>query len=478
MTSITVLPRRRPASRARICATGLGALAAAALLIAAPGATADTPKTDAKPKKVGSGIFNPEVATLPNGMKIIVLTHRRAPVVTHMVWYRVGSADEPRGQSGIAHFLEHLMFKSTKSLSNGEFSRIVAANGGQENAFTSYDYTGYHQKVAKDRLPIVMRLEADRMTNLVLTEKDIVSERKVIIEERNSRTDTRPSSLLWEQMMASLYQHYPYRIPIIGWRYEMERLSRKNALDFYKLHYAPNNAILIVSGDVSMADVLPLAKKYYGPIKRANLPPRTRVHEPPQRVARRVTMTDARVREPSWTRLYYAPSFSYGAKKHAYALSVLSEILGEGETSRLYQNLVVKQKVATRFGTSYAGTRLGPGYFYIGATPARGVSIAKLEAAIDAELALVAKNGVTDAELARVKRRMKAELAYARENTRTGAYVFGTALTTGRTVADIEAWPDRVNALTVADIKAAAQYVLMARKSVTGLLLPAKKTSN
>ncbi len=466
MIPASVLPLRRHLA---IAGFALGAVAALAWT-AAP-AVAETAKPVAK---TGSGVFKPEVAFLDNGMQVIVMTHRRAPVVTHMVWYKVGSADEPRGKSGIAHFLEHLMFKETKTLGNGEFSRIVASNGGQENAFTSYDYTGYYQKVAKDRLPIVMRIEADRMTNLVLQEKDVASERKVILEERSSRTDTRPSSLLWEQMMASLYQHYPYRIPVIGWRYEMERLSRQDALDFYKKHYAPNNAILIVSGDVTMADVLPLAKKYYGPIKRAAVPPRTRVHEPPQRVARRLVMHDKRVNAPSWTRLYYAPSFSYGAKKHAYALSVLSEILGESDTSRLYRRLVVEQKVATGLGTDYTGTRLGPGYFYIGVYPAAGVPIAKLEAALDAEIEKLLKDGITEEELSRVKLRMAAEIAYARENTRAGAYSLGGALTTGQTVADVEAWPDRIAALTVADVNAAARYVLMARKSVTGVLLPAK----
>lgn len=473
MTKINASPLRRFAATA-----ALAVLATAAATAAVPNAVAETPRVETKDEKQPAGVFNPSVAHLDNGLQIIVMTHRRAPVVTHMVWYKVGSADEPRGVSGIAHFLEHLMFKATKSLANGEFSRIVAANGGQENAFTSYDYTGYYQKVAKDRLPVVMRLEADRMTNLVLSEKDIVSERKVIIEERNSRTDTRPSSLMWEQMMAALYQHYPYRNPIIGWRNEMEKLSRKDALDFYKQHYAPNNAVLIVSGDVTMADVLPLAKEYYGPIKRVDLAARTRVDEPPQRAARRVVMHDKRVDEPSWTRLYYAPSFSYGAKKHAYGLSVLSEILGESETSRLYRRLVVEQKVANSFSANYRGTRLGPGYLSFSATPRRGVTVEKLEAAIDAELARIIKDGVTEEELARVKRRMQAELAYARENTRTGAYVLGTALATGQTVEELEAWPERIRALTVADVNAAARYVLMARKSVTGLLLPAKKQPN
>jgi zinc protease len=245
-----------------------------------------------------AGIFNPASFTLSNGLTVVVLTNDRLPVVSQMVWYKVGAADDPSGKSGLAHFLEHLMFRGTGDIAPGEFSRIVSRNGGVDNAFTSADTTAYYQTVAADRLELVMKLEADRMTNLALDEKEVLPERQVIIEERRSRTENNPGALLREQMNAAMFLNHPYRIPIIGWRQEMETLSREDALAFYKRHYAPNNAILIISGDVTIERVRELAEKYYGAIKPASVPPRVRAPEPPQIAARRVTLESDRVRDP------------------------------------------------------------------------------------------------------------------------------------------------------------------------------------
>ena len=211
-------------------------------------------------------VFNPQTFTLANGMQVVVIENRRAPIVTQMVWYKVGSADEPRGDSGIAHYLEHLMFKATKNLKSGEFSKIVARNGGRDNAFTSYDYTAYHQTVAADRLELIMKIEADRMTNLIIDDDAIEAERQVVLEERRSRTDNRPASLLREQANAALYLTYPYRDPVIGWAHEIRAITADGLRAFYKKWYRPNNAILIIAGDVTMDTVRPLAEKYYGPI--------------------------------------------------------------------------------------------------------------------------------------------------------------------------------------------------------------------
>ncbi len=425
-------------------------------------------------------VFNPETFRLDNGMEVVVITNRRAPVVSHMVWYRVGAADEPAGKSGIAHFLEHLMFKGTEEIPPGQFSKLVAANGGQDNAFTSWDYTGYFQNIARDRLELVMRIEADRMTNLVLTDELVDPERDVILEERSSRTDNRPGALLGEQMSAALYMNHPYGRPIIGWRHEMEQLSTEDAIAWHRRYYAPNNAILIVAGDIDAAELRPLAEKYYGGLEPSALPPRRRPDEPVQHAPRRVVLEDARVRQPSLRRAYLAPSYTAGASEHAYALQVLAEILGGSSTSRLYSGLVVDQGIAVSAGAYYAPDSLDLGTFGFYASPRPGgdarESLAAVEAALDAEVARIVADGVTEDEVARAKKRMQAAAVFARDSLSAGARVFGVALTTGQTVDDVEDWPNRIGAVTAEEVAAAARQVFDARRSVTGLLLP-KPTS-
>lgn len=267
--------------------------------------------------------------TLDNGMDVVVIEDHRAPAVVHMMWYRVGSADEPVGASGVAHYLEHLLFKATETMESGEFSRVVAENGGSDNAFTSYDYTAYFQRVAADRLELMMRMEADRMENLRLTEDDIVTERNVVLEERNQRTENSPGALAQEQFRAAQYQNHRYGVPIIGWKHEMEQLSLDDAQSFYDLYYSPNNAILIVAGDVEPEEVLALAEEHYGPIPfEPNLPERIRPQEPPQRAERRITYTDPRVSDPYVTRSYLAPERDSGAQEKAAALVYLANLLG------------------------------------------------------------------------------------------------------------------------------------------------------
>ena len=419
-----------------------------------------------------AGVFDPETFTLDNGMQVVVVSNHRAPVVVHMVWYRVGSADDPVGKSGLAHFLEHLMFKGTKTVAAGEFSKIIARNGGNENAFTSVDFTGYFQKVAKDRLELMMKYEADRMVNLELSDEVVLPERDVILEERRSRTDNEPGSLLREQVGAAQYLGHPYGRPVIGWNHEIRGLGTADALAFYKRHYAPDNAILVVAGDITAAELRPLAEKYYGAIPARGIAPRKRPQEPPQLAARRVEMRDPRVRQPEWNRGYLAPSRNAGATEHAYPLLVLAEVLGGGSTSRLYRSLVVERKIAASAGAWYSDTRLDLGRFGFYASPSRGVDVADLEAAIDDEIARLLADGVTAEEVARIKPRVRAEAVYARDSLNTAARAFGVALTTGLTVEDVESWPERIEAVTVEQVNAAARAVLRPETSVTGILLP------
>jgi zinc protease len=423
---------------------------------------------------VAAKVFDPTTFRLANGLEVVVITNMRAPIVTHMVWYHVGSADEPRGKSGIAHYLEHLMFKGTEQIKPGEFSRTIARNGGRDNAFTTHDYTAYYQNVAVDRLPLVMRMEADRMANLNLTDAVARPELDVVLEERRTRTDNEPASRLYEQAQAALFIHHPYGIPIIGWENEIRALDYRDALAFYRTWYAPNNATVVVAGAVTAADVRPLVEQYYGPLQARPVPARVRVAEPEHVAAVRLEMTSDRVRQPSWSRRYVAPSHHAGETQHAYALELLSEILGGGETSRLNRSLVVDQQIAASAGADYEASRLDLGSFVIYASPRPGREIAELERAVEAEVRRVRDAGVTDDELARAKLRLRAAAVYALDSLSTGARTLGTALSTGGTVDDVESWPERIGAVTVEQVRDAARAVLKDDTAVTSLLKPAR----
>jgi len=408
---------------------------------------------------------------LDNGLEVVVIEDHRAPVVVHMVWYRIGSADEPRGHSGIAHFFEHLMFQGTKSVAPGDLSKIVAAQGGSDNAFTTQDYTAYFQRVAADRLDLVMGLEADRMVNLNLTVKDVETEREVILDERNQRTDSDPGSLLQEQMGAAQYLNHPYGTPVIGWRSEIAGLTREDALAFYRANYAPNNAILIVAGDVTPADVLALAQKNYGPIKPSDaITPRIRAAEPPQLAPRRLVMEDARVAQPYVVRTYLVPERNPGDQKQAAALTLLAELLGGNpSTSVLARALMFDKPVATYVSANYDGVSLDPTTFGLVVVPAAGVSLEDAEKAMDATLAEFLKKGVDQAEFDRIKAQLRAKQIYDEDNTQGAAHRYGMALASGLTVQDVQDWPGVLEAVTPADVMAAAA-LLDARHSVTGWL--------
>ncbi|MGE0565125.1 MAG: M16 family metallopeptidase [Pseudolabrys sp.] len=410
--------------------------------------------------------------TLANGLQVVVIPDRRAPVVTHMIWYKVGAADETPGKSGLAHFLEHLMFKGTEKNPAGRFSQVVATIGGQENAFTSNDYTGYYQRVPTEKLAEVMAFEADRMTGLVLDDKVVLPERDVILEERNQRVDNNPSAKLGEQVDAALYLNHPYGKPVIGWRHEMEGLTREDAIAFYKRFYGPNNAVLVIAGDVTPDTVRGLAETTYGKVARlATLAPRLRPQEPPPAVERSLTLADPRVEQPSIRRSYLVPSAATAKPGESEALEVLAHILGNGSNSRLYDALVVKKRVAVSVGAWYAGNALDMTKFGFYGVPQQNVTLEQLGAEIDAVIAEVAGNGVTPEELARTKTRLIADAVYAQDSQQTMGRWYGTALTTGGTVADVQAWPDRLKAVTADQVKTVAQQWLDKRRSVTGYLV-------
>ncbi|MEO6300214.1 MAG: pitrilysin family protein [Paracoccaceae bacterium] len=409
---------------------------------------------------------------LDNGMDVVVIEDHRAPVVVHMVWYRIGAADETPGHSGIAHFLEHLMFQGTKDVAPGELSKIVAAQGGSDNAFTTLDYTAYFQRVAADRLDLVMKLESDRMHNLNLTENDVTTERKVILDERNERTDSDPGALLSEQMAAAQYMNSPYGIPVIGWRHEMEKLSRQDALDFYHANYAPNNAILVVAGDVKPADVLALAKKYYGPIPPSDLiKPRIRPTEPPQLAERRLVLADTRVAQPYVIRSYLAPERNPGDQRQAAAISLFAELLGgNATTSVLSKALTFDTQRAVYASAFYDGVSLDEDKFTLVVVPVPGETLADAEKAMDEVIAKFMKDGVNAADFARIKTQVKAEQIYARDNTQGLAHQYGEALAVGLTVKDVQDWPDLLQSITADEVMAAAKTVLDRHNAVTGWL--------
>jgi len=410
---------------------------------------------------------------LPNGMQGVVIEDHRAPVVTHMLWYKVGAADEVLGKSGIAHFLEHLMFVGTDDIPEGDFSRIIEGLGGNDNAFTSFDYTAYFQRISTEHLELMMTMEADRMRDLILNETAVATERDVVLAERNQRTDANPGSLLSEQRRGAMYLNHPYGIPVIGWRHEIEQLNLTDALAFYRQYYAPNNAILVVAGDVTPSEVEALALKHYGPLAPSeNIPPRLRPQEPPHIAARRLQFSDPRVANDYVIRTYLAPVRTSGAQTDAAALQVLAELLGgSGLTSVLGKALQLDAKIAVSTGAFYNATALDPDNFGVYVMPAPGISLQQAEDALDGVLQDFIENGPDADQLARIKTQIRGAEIYALDDQTGLAERYGAALSIGLTVADIAAWPDVLAAVNAQDVQDAARRVLDIRKSVTGWLM-------
>ncbi|WP_430516653.1 M16 family metallopeptidase [Bradyrhizobium yuanmingense] len=415
----------------------------------------------------------PASFTLANGMQVVVIPDRRTPVVTEMIWYKVGSADETPGKSGLAHFLEHLMFKGTAKHPAGEFSQTVLRVGGNENASTSVDYTNYYQRVPKEQLPTMMEFEADRMTGLVLKDENVLPERDVVLEEYNMRVANNPDARLNEQIMAALYLNHPYGRPVIGWHQEIEKLDREDALAFYRRFYAPNNAILVIAGDVDAAEIRPLVERNFGSIPAQPAIParRVRPQEPEPAAPRTVTLADPRVEQPNMRRYYLVPSATTAAAGESAALDVLAQLIGSGSNSYLYRALVVDKPLAVSASASYSSISLDPTQFAISAAPKPGVSFSELEQAVDGVLANVAQNPIRAEDLERVKTQLIAEAIYAQDNQAVLARWYGGALTTGLSIEDIRSWPDRIRAVTAEQVRAVAQKWLEKKRSVTGYLI-------
>jgi len=415
----------------------------------------------------------PASFTLPNGLQVVVIQDHRTPVVTQMIWYKVGSADETPGKSGLAHFLEHLMFKGTAQHPAGEFSQTVLKVGGNENAFTSTDYTGYFQRVPRDQLPKMMEFEADRMTGLILKDENVLPERDVVLEEYNMRVANNPEARLNEQIMAALYLNHPYGRPVIGWHHEIEKLDREDALAFYKRFYAPNNAIVVIAGDVDAKEVRPLAEATFGKVAPQPAIParRIRPQEPTPVAPRTVTLADPQVEQPGMRRYYLVPSATTAAAGESPALDVLAQLMGGGSNSYLYRALVIDKPLAVSAGAAYQGTALDPSQFSISVSPKPGVEFSQVEQAVDDVIADVVKNPIRAEDLERVKTQLVAESIYAQDNQATLARWYGGALTTGLSIEDIRSWPDRVRAVTAEQVRAAAQKWLDKKRSVTGYLI-------
>src|SRR6202051_4017064 len=391
--------------------------------ISASSVCAQTTVTSARPAEF----------TLPNGLHVVVIPDHRTPVVTQMVWYKVGSADETPGQSGLAHFLEHLMFKGTSKHPFGEFPQTVRKVGGEENAFTSVDYTGYFERVPREQLARMMEFEADRMTGLILKDENVLSERDVVLEEYNMRTANNPEARLTEQIMAALYLNHPYGRPVIGWHQEIEKLNREDALAFYKRFYAPNNATLVIAGDVEANDIRPMAERTFGEVAPQPAIPvkRTRPQEPTPAAPRTVTLSDARVEQTGLRRYYLVPSSTTGAAGEGPALDVLAQLMGGGANSYLYRRLVIDRPLAVNASASYQGTSLDATQFAISASPRSGVEFAQIEQVFDKVLLDIGQNPVRAEDLERVKTQLIAEAIYAQDNQATLARWYGGALTTG-----------------------------------------------
>jgi zinc protease len=415
----------------------------------------------------------PASFTLGNGLTVVVIPDHRTPVVTEMIWYKVGSADETPGKSGLAHFLEHLMFKGTSKHPEGEFSQTVLRIGGNENAFTSTDYTGYFQRVPRDQLATMMEFEADRMTGLVLKDENVLPERDVVLEEYNMRVANNPEARLADQIMAALYLNHPYGRPVIGWHHEIEKLNREDALAFYRRFYAPNNATLVIAGDVDATEVRTLAERNFGPVPPQPAIPaqRMRPQEPEPVAARTVTLADPRVEQPALRRYYLVPSATTAAAGESPALDVLAQLMGGGSNSYLYRALVVDHPLAVSASAGYQGTSLDPTQFMISVAPRPGVAFAQVEQVIDSVISDVGQNTVRSEDLERVKTQLIAEAIYAQDNQATLARWYGAALTTGLSIADIRSWPDRIRAVTAEQVRAAAQKWLDKKRSVTGYLI-------
>ncbi|MFN4342271.1 MAG: M16 family metallopeptidase [Azonexus sp.] len=415
---------------------------------------------------------NPYETTLKNGLRVIVKEDRRAPTAVQMVWYRIGSMDEVDGASGVAHVLEHMMFKGTPSVGPGEFNKRVAAAGGRDNAFTSRDYTAYFQQIPKEKLADMMQLEADRMRHLNVDAQEFAQEIKVVMEERRMRTDDNPQAKLFEQMNAVAFQAHPYRRPIIGWMNDLENMTAADAKAWYDTWYVPNNAYVVITGDVDHKTVFALAERYYGPLEGRPLPPRRQPVEPKQEGIRRITVK-APAELPVLIMGYKAPILRDVDKdSDPYALEMLAAILDGHDAARFNKKLVREDKIALSAGIDYDNTARGPGMLYLHGTPSEGKTVADLEAALRAEIARVQKEGVSEAELKRAKAQLIASEVYKKDSMFGQAMEIGQIEAVGLPYRKLDRMLDKLQQVTAAQVQAVAQKYFNDDALTVGVLDP------
>ena len=421
-------------------------------------------------------LFQPETLRLENGLTVVVLPNHRAPVVTHMLWFKAGAADDPWGKSGIAHFLEHLMFKGTPAYPEGMYSRLISRRGGQENAFTSYDYTAYYATIGKEHLEEVMMLEADRLQNWQVTGEQVARERDVVLKERQQVTENNPVAHFFEDVQAAMYPNSPYQRPVIGWGAEIANLQKKDAEDFVARFYAPNNAILILSGDVTLTEAEPLVRRHYGPIAAHAVQPRARPQamQTPSRLY--IEKTSPLVDEIVWSRHRLVPPARPETVKQSDAQTVLAKILGDSRIGRLYRRLVVEEKMASNAYVSFDPVRLDAARFTLAVTPLPGTDLSDMVAIVDDEISKLVTHGVTVDEVAQATQALDIETLYLRDSVQGPAQIVGTALTSGLDLKTVESWPQRIRAIAKKDVDAAAAD-LFARDIpwVTAVLRPEAK---
>jgi len=410
--------------------------------------------------------------TLSNGLKVIVKEDHRAPVIVQQVWYKAGSMDERTGTTGIAHVLEHMMFKGTRTVPAGEFSRLIAAAGGRENAFTSSDYTAYFQQLQKSKLPLAMKLESDRMHNLDLAAAEFAKEIKVVMEERRMRTDDDPQSLLYENLMATAYQEHPYHHPVIGWMNDLEVLTVKDAQDWYKRWYAPNNATLVIAGDVKAADVFTLAQRYYGSIPKVTRPPRREYIEPKQIGIKRLVVK-APAELPQLVMSYHTPTVKDPEQDwKSYALEILAGVLDGNESARLNKHLVREQQIASSVGAGYDSTGRGPSMFTMEATPSAGKTVQDVETALRNEIAQLVKDGVNTDELKRVKAQVTAGEVYKLDSLFYQAMQIGQMESIGLGHRAIPVMLDKLQSVTAEQVQQVAKEFLQDDNLTVAVLDP------
>ncbi len=404
-------------------------------------------------------------------MQVLVIPDHRAPVVTQMLWFKVGAVDDPPGISGLAHFFEHMMFRGTKQVPGDLYAQTIAKNGGEDNAFTTHDYTAFYEQIAADRLKLAMDLEADRMVSLDLSDSNVTTERDVVLEERRMRVENNPQALMGEQVEAALHMSHPYGRPVLGWPEEVRRIDKVSAQDFYKHHYAPNNATLIIAGDVMPDQIRVMAQAEYGKVAARPLQPRSEFSEPPRLTETRMTLTRPDIQVPLFQRSYRVPSYAQAAPGQAESFETLAQVMGGDQTAALYRVLVEEKKLATDAGASYDGYARDAGEFSVYAVPRAGVSLEALEKAVDQVMQGFSNAQAKAADLTRAKTQLLASVIYRRDSQFAMASAYGQALMIGLTADDVNEWPARIRAVDAAGIQKVSQR-LFRRNAVSAYLLP------